>query len=88
MAERKERMVRLIQWINEHSDTDPSTIPLDELDRVLQDFSVEEVVTLGAVVAGNIGKLDRFLDDLDRIQKEILDGTSKTWLEGHPRTNE
>ena len=88
MTERKERIVRLIQWINEHSDTDPSTIPLDELDRVLQDFSLEEVVTLGAVVAGNMWKLVRFLDDLDRIQEEVLDVTSKTWFEDHPRTSE
>jgi len=47
-----------------------------------------EVVTPGVVVAGNMWKLVRFLDDLDRIQEEVLDVTSKTWFEGHPRTSE
>jgi len=88
MTERKERIVRLIQWSNEQSDAHASTIPLNELDRVLQDFSLEEVVTPGAVVAGNMWKLVRFLDDLDRIQEEVLDVTSKTWFEGHRRTSE
>lgn len=53
------------------------------------DFSIEEVVAVGASVAENAGMLAEYREILNQIQGKFFDGTSRTWLkDDHPGTSE
>ncbi len=60
----------------------------DELVRISQDFSVEEVSGVMAFVAENVRMLAEFEDALNQVCEEVFEGTSRTWHRDHPRTSE
>ena len=74
----------------------PMTVLLDQAIRDLAEsygiiYQVEEEPEMRKVdeeTWEEIREYRRFLDDLDRIQEEVLDVKSKTWFEGHRRTSE